>query len=178
MSKTLERNVYVKKSGIQGYGVFADKDLYPGDVIEECYCLYLNERTERLSNYYFNPRFKNQSEDWTCLALGYGSIYNHSDVPNAEFDFDHANYLEIFTATRFIRRDDEIFISYGEKWFEDRELNKTQPAVTSGHIPVKYRIKKFYRDNKSFIRTLIRGATVILSIKLVSVLAAAVVVSN
>jgi len=178
MSKPLVRNVYVKKSNIQGYGVFADKELFPGDVIEQCYCLYINERPARLHNYYFNPRFEDQNVDWGCFALGYGSIYNHSDVPNAEFDFDHTNSVIFFTANRFIRRDEEIFINYGKQWFEDREINKIQTSVIYSPIPVKYRIKKIYRDNTSFIKTCLRGAAVILSIKLASVLAAAVVVGN
>lgn len=49
-------------------------------------------------------------EDSTALALGYGSLYNHSYRPNAE-TLETADEL-VITALRDIQPGEEIFINY------------------------------------------------------------------
>ena len=53
--------------------------------------------------------------------LGYGSLYNHSEDPNAEYihQFDDAY---AFAALRDIADGEEITISYSDAWWETREL--------------------------------------------------------
>ena len=50
------------------------------------------------------------SGESTALALGYGSLYNHSYAPNAE-TLETPDEL-IITAQRMIGEGDEIFINY------------------------------------------------------------------
>ena len=45
------------------------------------------------------------------IALGFGSIYNHSYEPNARYD-DHDSLIKSFTAIRDIHRDEEITVNY------------------------------------------------------------------
>lgn len=51
---------------------------------------------------------------YVALALGYGSIYNHADDPNAAFEPEPPDTLR-FHATRDIAAGEEIFISYRGK---------------------------------------------------------------
>ena len=46
-----------------------------------------------------------------ALALGYGSLYNHSYQPNARYDDQPAGAMT-FTALRDIRAGEEITINY------------------------------------------------------------------
>jgi SET domain-containing protein len=45
------------------------------------------------------------------LALGYGSLYNHSYHPNARYD-DAAGPTKVFTALRDIAAGEEITVNY------------------------------------------------------------------
>jgi len=53
--------------------------------------------------------------DWgkgtVALALGYGSLYNHSYAPNARYD-DEGQRTKIFTALRDIEAGEEITVNY------------------------------------------------------------------
>jgi hypothetical protein len=51
--------------------------------------------------------------DDVAIALGYGSLYNHSSNNNAEFTLDVKNKQVIIVAKEFILRHDQILINYG-----------------------------------------------------------------
>ncbi|SRR5579883_534998 len=129
-SKLFQHKITVKKSPIHGYGVFAEVDLQPEELIEECHALKIREDVRDLEDYLFDCT--NESEDW-CLLLGYGSIYNHSDQPNAYFFFDDASQLMIFKASRFIPRGEEIFVSYGKTWFDSRSFSRKEISFWLKH---------------------------------------------
>ncbi len=109
----------VRPSLIGGRGIFAVKKIKKGEVIEECPVLLFTEECPSLNNYYFN---------WTedppvkALTLGHGLIYNHSDTPNAKWEINPDEKIITFKALYDISADDEIFISYGNKWFEARDM--------------------------------------------------------
>ena len=64
----------------------------------------------RLFDYYFTWGGEGEK---TAVALGYGSIYNHSYSANADHANDHtANVIRIY-AHRDIRKGEEITINYG-----------------------------------------------------------------
>ena len=50
-------------------------------------------------------------KDTVALALGYGSIYNHSYAPNARYD-DIAQRTKIYSAIQDIQPGEEITINY------------------------------------------------------------------
>lgn len=116
------RKLLVKKSTIQGYGVFADEDIQPNMIIEEGYLLETEGRDIRLANYIFGYDQK------SLLALGFGSIYNHSEHPNADYVCDPVLSIITFRANRFIKRGEEIFISYGKEWFSSRQMRPKKPS--------------------------------------------------
>ena len=115
MRALIRKNLTIRPSQIAGYGVFAAEEIKAGETIEEAYALPGN-RGKTFSNYYFNLA------GIPYLALGYGSIYNHAEDFNARTSFESSSKVIIFTATRDIQPDEEIFIHYGDNWFKDRQM--------------------------------------------------------
>jgi SET domain-containing protein len=128
-SKLKRKNIYVKQSAKRGYGVFADEDIDANEVIEEAYTLTRKTFDKAFTNYYF----RSKKIDHYLLPLGYGSIFNHSNHPNADFEFDSENLVMVFYALRPIKKGDEIFIFYNFGWFQDRRMKIIEPF--------KYRIR-------------------------------------
>lgn len=117
MKKQLfQHNLIVKKSSLHGYGVFAGKTFKKGEIIEECYILVTKGGDKKLEDYYFDVGGKN------AIFTGFGVIYNHSEEPSADYFINAKRLLVTFKANRTIRKDEEIFISYGDKWFSDRKF--------------------------------------------------------
>ncbi len=112
--------VQVKSSDIHRYGVFATHLIKQGEIIEECPILIFDNTnySSKLDDYAFNWA----DENHCALALGYGSIYNHAEEPNAKIQLDFKNELVIFTALRPIFKGEEICIYYSEGWFKKRNL--------------------------------------------------------
>jgi uncharacterized protein len=107
--------IYVAISSIHGRGVFAKKHLKIGAIIEECPIIKmkLQEMTVRkqmLLNYY--AFMIDEQNEYTGIALGYGSLYNHSDNSNATYYFNKEKELMIFEAIQPIAKNQEITINY------------------------------------------------------------------
>ena len=106
---------YVAISAIHGRGVFAQKAIKIGTIIEEAPIIKmrLQEMTVRkqmLLNYY--AFMIDEQNEYTGIALGYGSLYNHSDNCNATYYFDKEKELMIFEAIQPISKNQEITINY------------------------------------------------------------------
>src|SRR5262249_37688425 len=97
--------LYVRKVRGMGRGVFAGRALCAGEVIEVCPVIVLPWGTEEeclggsLRCYVFKW---GSAEDRLAIALGYGSLYNHSADPNAAFTPRHARNEIVFRAVRDI----------------------------------------------------------------------------
>ena len=125
------RDLSVRQSGNMGRGVFAERDFSKDELIERCPVLVLAADQRPLiiktilAGYFFNWR---SGSKVVAIALGYGSLYNHSRQPNAFYEqWLEKNQMDI-VALRPIRRDEEIFINYGGTpddsfrwWFETSE---------------------------------------------------------
>lgn len=70
-----------------------------------------------------------------AVVLGYGSIYNHSYKPNAQYRFNFRKKVMVVRAIKKIKMGEEIFINYNfwsddksslEEWFEE--------GVDSNHL--------------------------------------------
>jgi uncharacterized protein len=124
--------VYYGPSEIHRMGVFAAQDLEPGEMIEICpVLLFPREEVEHMDktilyDYYF---------DWTetekAICLGYGSLYNHSYEPNAEYDMDFESQTIDIHCIKPIKAGEEIMFNYNgfpeDKsivWFEKGERPK------------------------------------------------------
>lgn len=117
--------IYVDKSPIHGWGVFAKELIMPGEVFEECNVLTLPMEPGSVSNILMNYRFNwPQGEVWVeqVCALGFGSLYNHSDTPNAYWKNNLDKKTFEFIATKEILIGEEIFVWYGDDsyWNDNR----------------------------------------------------------
>jgi hypothetical protein len=119
--------VYIAKSTVHGYGVFANEIIYEGEIIEETplYDLKIakGEMTSLMIDYRFNwPQ--GAGGDWNkqVLPWGYGCIYNHSNNPNAHWRSNLERETFEFVAGRQIEKDEEIFTYYGgvDYWSDGR----------------------------------------------------------
>src|SRR5699024_2470971 len=76
-------------SPVHGHGVFATVDLAAGDEIEICPVLVVAaEDVEAFNTTGLDHYCYAWSGDRVAIALGLGSLYNHSFSPNAIFDTD------------------------------------------------------------------------------------------
>lgn len=114
--KLFVNNISVKKSSRHGFGVFAEKKIKDGETIEQCYFILSKGYDESLEDYYFAVKNK------YAVFLGYGSIYNHSCDPNADYSINVNKRIATIKASRDIKKGEEILISYGDKWFKSRNL--------------------------------------------------------
>ncbi len=124
MSDTTEQALAVGaglevREGRYGRGVFATRRFARGKAVEVCPTLPLPdaEVSGLLSDYVF----KSLSEGEVLLILGFGMLYNHSAEPNLEYVQESPETMT-FVALKPIARGDELFIDYGEEWWETREL--------------------------------------------------------
>ncbi len=117
----VNNNNYIDKSSVGGRGVFAAKSYKPTEIIEICPTIVDNgivlDRT-KLKDYVFKyDEFNN------LVCFGNGSLYSHNDKPNTAYKIktiDGEPYI-IFFAIKNINKDDEIFVSYSKKWWNDRQ---------------------------------------------------------
>jgi hypothetical protein len=113
-------DVYLKYSyQVESNGIFANKKFNKGDLIEICPALLekteILQNTEKLINYFFH-----YDEEKSLIGLGYCSMYNHSDTPNASWHVLDESTLRI-KAYKDIAEGEEIFISYGDEYWNTRK---------------------------------------------------------
>ena len=114
--------IRVQQSPIHRWGVFAIDNIAKGEIIEEAAMIeieqkWLEKDPTILSDYRFNfPSGGDHKSVQICF--GYGSLYNHSDVPNAYWQSVY--YSPDISTFRFItyrdiKAGEEILVNYGYK---------------------------------------------------------------
>ena len=101
-----------------GRGVFAGRAYRKGEVIEVCPVIRLPANAEGTAGggleYYVFQWGEGGRE--LAVALGYGSLYNHSPNANARFNPRATTDDIVFRAVRDIAEGEQIFIDY--RWEE------------------------------------------------------------
>lgn len=122
-------SVYISSSSGRGRGVFARRRIDAGELIEVCPVIVLGRADDqklldqtRLFDYYFAW---GKDPELAAVALGYGSLYNHSYHANADHICDVPRGEIRIYAHRTIEKDEEITINYGGRpdcpdpvWFD------------------------------------------------------------
>lgn len=144
-----ERKIKLDYSPIHNRGVFATEDIKKDEIIEICPMIILGFRM----NYHHDPAIRDYCFTHTCpcdeckrhgghflMVLGYGQIYNHHDDNNARISFNLKESLAFIQANREIRKDEEIFVSYGDAYFKNRvrkqaESTKKEQTVNQETTP-------------------------------------------
>ncbi len=109
--------VYVRQSRIlnAGRGVYARRDIKKDEIIEKCPVIEVpkhdvsNLRESILVTYFF---YFGKNKERLAVALGFGSIYNHTYEPNATYKIKHREKTIDFIALNDIKKDDEITVNY------------------------------------------------------------------
>jgi uncharacterized protein len=122
------RGLYILELESKGRGVFTSSPISTGDLIEVCPVIVIPKmelpiiHKTILHDYYF---LWGEQMDDCAIALGYGSIYNHTTHANADFILDLENNTIDIVAIKDISPGTEITINYhGETgdesplWFE------------------------------------------------------------
>jgi len=105
--------IEVRRSGKKGRGVFARKPIRKGTLIERAPMIllpigevYSGAPRTKLAEYVFL-----WGRDTVAVALGYGSLYNHSYQPNASYH-NAGPRTQVFRAIRDIEAGEEITVNY------------------------------------------------------------------
>jgi len=113
------------RSPIHGTGVFANQRFGGDDVIERCPVLRLSGTDADLVIETVLGNYVYEWEDGYALALGFGSLYNHSHQPSARYEMDYDIGEIHVVALRPIAAGEEVTISYNGDaanqepvWFE------------------------------------------------------------
>jgi len=127
-------NIFLAETGTDlGRGVFASENIPSGQIVETSPVVLLDLKTQP-----FPAQIRRLAYNWSkthvALALGYGSLYNHSDQPNLTFKRNTKNQTITFSARRQIEPGEQLTISYdylgdGENprkrsWFEIHKVEK------------------------------------------------------
>jgi SET domain-containing protein len=104
--------VCVKRAPGKGRGVFARRAIAGGTVVERVPVLLLPLGHVGGGDAWALGRFCfYRGRGTVAVALGYGSLYNHSSTPNARYD-EGPGATMLFTALRDIAAGEEITINY------------------------------------------------------------------
>lgn len=105
--------IEVKRSPGKGRGVFASRDIKRGEIIETVPLLLIpaKEIVGGIHNKWLGRYYYYWDKKTLAVSLGYGSLYNHSFTPNANYRFRGSSCL-IYRALRKISKGEEILIDY------------------------------------------------------------------
>jgi len=114
MRATQLPNLYLVTDQIKGRSVFTASEISKDSTIEICPVIVLPKRDTLkihetlLHDYYF--LWNNEYE--SAIALGFGSLYNHSSQPNAEIELVYGDNEIHIIAAQTIEAGVEITIDY------------------------------------------------------------------
>jgi len=110
--------IYLDKSPIHGWGVFANQSIAENEIIEICPVIdmgiYFGDVSHILIDYRFNWPQGTPNYEKQVVCSGYGMMYNHSENPNAAWRSNEENNTFEFYSIKPIRPQEEIFIWYGD----------------------------------------------------------------
>ncbi|MFC0275035.1 SET domain-containing protein [Metabacillus herbersteinensis] len=103
----------IKDTQKYGRGAFAICDIKKGEIIEASPVIVIpKEEVEHLNKTILSDYWFYWGEEERAIALGYGSIFNHSYTPNASFYCYLPNLTIYFYAIRDIKNGEEITTNY------------------------------------------------------------------
>ncbi len=111
----LLNSLYIAPSPGKGKGVFTNEAIEAGTLIEIAPVLVLPEKDKEaidgshLYNYYF---LWGDEQQHYAIALGYGSIYNHSYEPNCQYETYYEDETIHFITIRSVAVGEELCINY------------------------------------------------------------------
>lgn len=110
----MKQEIIVKRTAKKDRGVFALKDFEEGEIIENCPVINITSKERKhcektILNFYIYPWRSTRSGS---IVLGYGSIYNHSFNPNADWKQNFKTKRMVYRAIKPIKKGEEITVNY------------------------------------------------------------------
>lgn len=122
-------SIYITHTDNKGRGVFTASQIEKNNFIEACPAVILPAKDRalihqtKLHDYYFYWGTKGDC----AIALGFGSLYNHSSKPNADYRMDVENMSIDIYSIKTILPGEEITINYAkggdqktDLWFDEK----------------------------------------------------------
>lgn len=125
-------SVYIRDTGTaKGRGAYASRAHAEGETVEACPVVLFSAAyasvPEEVRKLLFNWGVLANTASGHCLALGYGSMYNHQNPANMRYEADAQARVPRFVAIRDIAADEELTVNYnaiggghesdGDTWF-------------------------------------------------------------
>ncbi len=104
-------------------GLIANEKISKNQIIEQCPALIYRKNPEVIEQTIFDNYVFDWDEQHEAMALGYGSLCNHSYTPNASVDYDMKANEVIFSALRDIEIGEEIMINYNDDTGEEIDVS-------------------------------------------------------
>jgi uncharacterized protein len=104
--------VRVGPTAKKGRGVFATRAFAKDELVEAAPVIVMPACDQNLVHETLLNDYVYEWRDSIAVALGYGSLYNHSWDPNLEYRKRHAEALIEYVAIRDIAEGDELTINY------------------------------------------------------------------
>lgn len=95
-------------------GIIATEKILQDQVIERCPAIVYVKNTPIIEQTIFDYYVFDWDNTHEALALGYGSLINHSYEQNVKVDFEMEEKNIVFTAIRDIQIGEELFINYND----------------------------------------------------------------
>ncbi|KAG9069986.1 hypothetical protein KI688_009316 [Linnemannia hyalina] len=129
-----QSNLQIQDCGAKGRGIFTTVSIPARTVIDISPILLFP--SEEYSTHGQHTQLDHYTYRWKggmALALGLGSMFNHSSTPNVGFQRDIDNSLIRYSTLREIQVGEELCISYGPNlWFPDMEDSQDQNNSSGG----------------------------------------------
>jgi SET domain-containing protein len=114
MGKIIHYPTYVKRIRGKGWGAFCSKRIPKGKIFNVTTLLVLSAReAKRMSESSLEPYWYEFGTRGRAIALGLGSILNHSDEPNCSYHFSKKKRTLSFYALQDIPAHEELTHDYG-----------------------------------------------------------------
>ncbi|CAK9013126.1 unnamed protein product [Durusdinium trenchii] len=128
--------IFCGKSTVHGWGLFAGRDFEQGEILHESPGRLIEGQPECISDDVFATTqvlWEDEAKNYSILGLGFASLHNHAEDPNTDFAWEqrreHGRRLVgRFWALRPVLKGEELFISYGSKWFSSRNITAKAPG--------------------------------------------------
>jgi hypothetical protein len=113
-------HLLVRDTGtIKGRGVYALRSHAEGEIVESCPVILLTatftEIPIEVRRVLFNWGVLANTRPSHCLALGYGSLYNHGNPANMRYEGDDEAKVLRFVAIRAIAAGEELTVNYSSE---------------------------------------------------------------
>lgn len=114
-----------------GRSLFAGQSIKKGEVIEIAHVVPIDKMEhDILVNTVLNLYVYSWKDNGCALALGLGSLFNHSNEANVEYSPKYHTKKIVYKASRSIKKGEQLFIDYGyDPILEVNEYNRRKEKL-------------------------------------------------